>query len=341
MVVPRAFHSCWKLLTFDQIQLDACCPRVWRRFESTFKLQPVIPIFERNVMTEYPRKPRQPTSIGITWHIQPFSTQSARSVSYQFFPLVCFLPVFFPERRTVFESDHATISGHFSVWIMWTGNCRDVFISAETFRSLAFGKRSYVDQRRNDIASGSIAIKDFYDNLIGSISFHFVQAHCLAWVTALAVLCSSSNILTSSLTMSLFPSGPILENSFLLVLPNPARLVWVTPMMYLICRLHSASWAALTTNHFEPYFISGYSFRMISSAETFIIMWRRIFPILKSSTSEDIGSCRFPELLYKPTIENQGGTPSQLRRYLLLYCWIRSTQDIAISYIFKGHEKTG
>ena len=25
MVVPRAFHSCWKLPAFDQIQLDACC----------------------------------------------------------------------------------------------------------------------------------------------------------------------------------------------------------------------------------------------------------------------------------------------------------------------------
>ena len=186
------------------------------------------------------------------------------------------------------------MSGHFSVWIMWTGNCRDVLRSAETFQSLApfssfilggfyfltghslslrnwimgslavidcwfavshcalnnsiitsntllcrhvyiwsghanstwckvprsllhdknwselvyphdfrlvtFGKRSYVERRRNDISSGSIAIKDFHDNLIGSISFHFVQAHSLAWVTALTFLCSSSNILTSSLT---------------------------------------------------------------------------------------------------------------------------------------------
>ena len=41
-------------------------------------------------------------------------------------------------RRTVFfESDHATLSGHFSVWIMWTGNCRDVLRTAETFQSLA------------------------------------------------------------------------------------------------------------------------------------------------------------------------------------------------------------
>ena len=47
-------------------------------------------------------------------------------------------------------------------------------------RLVAFGRRSYVDQRRNDITSGSIAIKDFQDNLIGSISFHFVQAHYLA-----------------------------------------------------------------------------------------------------------------------------------------------------------------
>ena len=59
-------------LAFDQIQLDAYRAVVWRRFEATFKLRPVIPIFERNEMTECPIKPRQPTSIGITWHIQPF-----------------------------------------------------------------------------------------------------------------------------------------------------------------------------------------------------------------------------------------------------------------------------
>ena len=278
MVVPRSFHSCWKLLTFDQIQLDAYCAVVWRRFEATFKLRPVNTIFERNEMTECPRKPRQPASIRITWHIQPFSTQSARSVSYRFFFCSYASSRFSSQgtdnsmRRTVFfESEHAKMSGHFSVWIMWTGNNRDVFWSAETFQSLApfssfilgffcfltghspsmrnwimgslavigcwfavshcafnntmttsntllchhvyiwsdcghadslrkvprsllhnkhrsesvyphnfrlvtFGKRSYVDRRKNDIASGSIAI-----NLIGSISFHFVQAHCLAW----------------------------------------------------------------------------------------------------------------------------------------------------------------
>ena len=50
-VVLRVFPSCWKLLAFDQIQLDAYCAAVRRRFEATFKLRPVIPIFERNEMT--------------------------------------------------------------------------------------------------------------------------------------------------------------------------------------------------------------------------------------------------------------------------------------------------
>ena len=140
MVVPRAFHSCWKLLVFDQIQLDACCAVVWRRFEATFKLQPVIPIFERIEITECPRKHRQPTSIGITWHIQPFSMQSARSVSYRFFFHSCasFRFSFNSMRRTVFfESDYAIMSSRYSVWIMWTGNYRDVFRSAKSFQSLA------------------------------------------------------------------------------------------------------------------------------------------------------------------------------------------------------------
>ena len=44
-VVPRVFHSCWKLLAFDQIQLDAYCTAVWRRFEATFKLRSEIPIY--------------------------------------------------------------------------------------------------------------------------------------------------------------------------------------------------------------------------------------------------------------------------------------------------------
>ena len=46
-------------LAFDQIQLDAYRAVVWRRFEATFKLRPVIPVFERNEMTECPIKPRQ------------------------------------------------------------------------------------------------------------------------------------------------------------------------------------------------------------------------------------------------------------------------------------------
>ena len=144
MVVPRVFYSFWKFLAFDQIQLDAYCAVVWRRFEATFKLQPVIPIFERNEMTECPRKPRQPTSIGITWHIQGFSAQSARSVSYRFFFRSCASSRFSSlgtvnsMRRIPFlESDHATMPGRFSVWIMWTGNWRDIYRSAENFHSLS------------------------------------------------------------------------------------------------------------------------------------------------------------------------------------------------------------
>ena len=226
-------------------------------------------------------------------------------------------------------------------WSLIHEKHRSELVYPHNFRLVAFGKRSYVEQRRNDIASSSIAIKNFHDNLIGSISFHFVQAHCLAWVTALAVLCSSSNILTCLLTMSLFPFGPTLKNTLLLMLPSPAWLVWVTPMMSLIRRLHSASWMALTADYFIPNFISGYTFWMISLAESFIMMWRCTFPILNSSTSEDIGSCRFPELKIKSTFEKQRGTLSHLRRYLLLYCWICSTSDRTISYICKGHKRWG
>ena len=46
-------------LAFDQIQLDAYRAVVWRRFEANFKLRPVIPIFERNEITECPIKPHK------------------------------------------------------------------------------------------------------------------------------------------------------------------------------------------------------------------------------------------------------------------------------------------
>ena len=142
--MPYAFHSCWRVFALDQIQLDAYCTVVWRWYEATFKLRPVIPIFEINEMTVCPRKPRKPTSIGITWHIQPFSMQSAHSFSYWFFFHLCASSWFSSQgtinsmRRTLFfELDHATMSGHFSVWIMWTGNCRNVLRFTETFQSLA------------------------------------------------------------------------------------------------------------------------------------------------------------------------------------------------------------
>ena len=167
------------------------------------------------------------------------------------------------------DCGHADSTWHKVPRLLLRNKHRSESIYLHNSRLVAYGKRSYVDQRRNDIASGSIAIKDFHDNSIGLISFHLVQAHCLAWVTALAVLCSSSNILISSFTMSLFPFGPTLENTFLLVLPIPARLVWVTLMMSLICRLHSTPWASLTADHFVPDFISGYTFWMISSAGRF------------------------------------------------------------------------
>ena len=117
MVVPRSFHSCWNPLAFDQIQFDAYCAVVRRWFEATFKLQPVIPIFERNEMTEYPRKPRQSTSIGITWHIQPFSTQSAYSVSYRFFFRSCASSRFFFSGDSQFYEKDT---------LLWIGPCYNV-----------------------------------------------------------------------------------------------------------------------------------------------------------------------------------------------------------------------
>ena len=110
MVVPHVFYSCWKLLAFDQIQHDAYCAMVRRRLEATFKLRPVIPIFERNEMTECPRKPRQPTSIGITWNTNPFPG-SRHAVSGIGFSSTCVLPPgFLPRGQSILWGGHSSLN---------------------------------------------------------------------------------------------------------------------------------------------------------------------------------------------------------------------------------------
>ena len=93
MVVLCAFHSCWRLFTFNQIQLDAYCAVVWRWFEATFKLRPGIPIFEKKV-NDWVSKKTMTTNLNRNHMAYPtlfhaVSTQSARSVSYRFFFRLC------------------------------------------------------------------------------------------------------------------------------------------------------------------------------------------------------------------------------------------------------------
>ena len=84
------------------------------------------------------------TSTGITRLIQPFSSQSVRCVLYLFSfhsyvssQFSFQVTVNYVRRILFFESDHATMFGRFSIWMMWTGNCSDVLRSTKTFQSLA------------------------------------------------------------------------------------------------------------------------------------------------------------------------------------------------------------
>ena len=113
MVVPRVFYSCW------------------RQIQDKSNLMHIAPWSEDDM--------RQLSNFG-----QWFLFLKKGNDSYQFFLRLCASARFSSQgsdnlmRRTLFfESNHATMSGRFSVWIMWTGNCRDVLRSAETFQSLA------------------------------------------------------------------------------------------------------------------------------------------------------------------------------------------------------------
>ena len=100
-----------------------------------------------------------------------------------FLPLVCFLPVFFPGtvnsmRRTLFfELDHATMSSRFSVWIMWTGNCRDVLRSTETFQSLA-PFSSFILGFFCFLTGHSPSMKNWIMGSLAVIDCWFAVSHC-------------------------------------------------------------------------------------------------------------------------------------------------------------------
>ena len=123
MVVPHAFHSCWKLLAFDQIQLDACCAVVWRRFKATFKLRPVIPIFERNEMTVSTKTTI--TNFNRNHMANPtfFHAVGTQCLTSVFLPLECFLPVFFPGDSQFYEEDtFLWIEPRYNVWPLFCLN---------------------------------------------------------------------------------------------------------------------------------------------------------------------------------------------------------------------------
>ena len=113
MVVPRVFRSFWKLLAFDKIQLDAYCAAVWRRFEATFKLWPVIPICERNEMTECPtnhdNQPQQ-ESHGIS---NPFPSSRYAVSRIGFSSARVLPPGFLPRGQSILWGGHPSLN-----WIM-------------------------------------------------------------------------------------------------------------------------------------------------------------------------------------------------------------------------------
>ena len=121
-IMPRSRKTIW-----GNFQTAASDSYFWKKRNNWVSLKTTTTKLNRNHMA-YPTL---------------FHTVSTQCLAVVFLPLVCFLPVFSQGtvnsmRRTLFfESDHATMSGCFSVWIMWTENWRDGLRSAETFQSQA------------------------------------------------------------------------------------------------------------------------------------------------------------------------------------------------------------
>ena len=75
-------------LTLDQIQLDALSAAIWSCCVALCLALFVSPSLVRYEVAVRPMKPRQPTSVGITWQAHPLSSHSMRSFSYRSFFLL-------------------------------------------------------------------------------------------------------------------------------------------------------------------------------------------------------------------------------------------------------------
>ena len=143
-VVPRVLPSCWKLSRFRPNPTWCTSRRGLKTIWGNFQTAASDSYFwkKRNDWVSYKTTTTNLNRNHMAY-LTLFHAVGTQCLVAVFLPLVCFLPVFFPwtfssMRRTLFfELDHASMSGRFSVWIMWTGNCSDVLRSAETFQSLA------------------------------------------------------------------------------------------------------------------------------------------------------------------------------------------------------------
>ena len=148
MLILCAFHSCWRLFCSwpnpTWCILHCRLKTIWDNFQTVASDSYFLK--KRN---DWVSKKTKTINLSRNHIVYPtlfhaVSMQSACSISYCFF-FHSYASSQFSSQGTVnsmrrthfFELDHATMSGHFSIWIIWTGNCRDFLRSAETFQSLA------------------------------------------------------------------------------------------------------------------------------------------------------------------------------------------------------------
>ena len=159
---------------------------------------------------------------------------------------------------------------------------------------------------------------------------HLVHASWLPSDTALACLCSSSRFLISFCIKESFSASLAVAQRVGFSMPRPWRPVCVVPMTSFNFSWLSASWSAWKADHFLPVLTSMPAFRTLLSLDCFRVVTSQALATLNSSTSEEIGSCNWFDLPYRPMLEKLGGTPSHLRRCLLMMRSRHSALDVSI-----------
>lgn len=136
---------------------------------------------------------------------------------------------------------------------------------------------------------------------------------------------SSSRCRTSAWIISLFRLGSALPHCWNWVDPSPCLPMHGFPMMSFSFSALTACAPDVSAAHLCPDLFVTPAFLTFSSLESCYVIATLQLATLNSSTTDDRGSCNWPDLMYSPTDVKLVGIPRHLRRCFFTHFSILSS----------------